>query len=447
MNDSAAQSSLSKSSRVISSLRRVGWGVADQALSSATNFAVGVFVARNVSKGDFGAFGLVFSTYLLVMGLTRAVATEPLLVRYSHVSQEELQKGSAAALGAALLAGIVMGALGVVAGLVIQGVLGSGLVALGVALPGLLIQDTWRMAFFASGRGSLAFANDAVWALVLVTGFLLLQVRDLTGVGWYTTAWGLGAGGAALFGYLQGRVRPKASGVLGWWRAHRDLASRYVGEFIVRSGGTQMITYAVGGIVSLAAVGALRAGQILLGPFNILFQGIWLVAVPEQVRLLRQGGRDFKKSAIALSSILAALALAFGLATRFLPAGIGRALLGDSWTGAQEVILPLALSMSGLGVVMGASSSLRALEAARRGLHARVVTTILLVVGGLSGAMLGGAVGTALGMASGYWIGGGVWWWHLIKELEDHDARAGVSHPHTSEEDEEDIERGLLPQP
>jgi hypothetical protein len=417
MIDPSARAFASLSTRFTSALRRVGWGIADQALSSATNFAVGVFVARNVTTVEFGAFGLVFSTYLLVLGLTRALATEPLLVRYSHVAHEEWREGAAAALGAALLIGVSAGAVGVVAGVLIQGVLGAGLIALGITLPGLLVQDSWRMTFFASGRGFRAFANDGVWGVVLIVGFFLLETRGLTGVGWFTAAWGLGAGVAAVFGYLQGRVRPKPSGVAGWWRAQHDLASRYVGEFIVRSGGTQLITYAVGGIVSVAAVGALRAGQILLGPFNILFQGLWLIAVPEQVRQLREGGQAFKRSAVALSALLAALALVYGSAAQLLPTEIGRALLGESWSGGREVILPMALSMAGLGVVMGASSGLRALEAARRGLHARIVTTVLLLIGGLSGAVVGGAVGTALGMAGAYWVGGCVWWWHLIKAL------------------------------
>ena len=35
----------------------------------------------------------------------------------------------------------------------------------GLTLPGLLLQDSWRFAFFALGRGSQAFLNDLVWAV------------------------------------------------------------------------------------------------------------------------------------------------------------------------------------------------------------------------------------------------------------------------------------------
>ena len=40
--------------------------------------------------------------------------------------------------------------------------------ALGLILPGLLLQDSWRYSFFALGQGSKAFVNDTVWTLTLV---------------------------------------------------------------------------------------------------------------------------------------------------------------------------------------------------------------------------------------------------------------------------------------
>ena len=69
--------------------RRASWSFGDQALSSLTNFALAVVVARAVTAEEFGAFGLAFSAYLLVLGLVRAVTAEPLLVRASHVEPAE----------------------------------------------------------------------------------------------------------------------------------------------------------------------------------------------------------------------------------------------------------------------------------------------------------------------------------------------------------------------
>ena len=43
--------------------RRLGWGVADQAVSSLTNFAVNIYIARELGAVEYGAFSLAYVTY------------------------------------------------------------------------------------------------------------------------------------------------------------------------------------------------------------------------------------------------------------------------------------------------------------------------------------------------------------------------------------------------
>ena len=64
--------------------RRLSWGVADQALSSLTNFAVAILVARSLGTEELGAFSIAFATYLIAVNASRGLATDPLVVRYSH---------------------------------------------------------------------------------------------------------------------------------------------------------------------------------------------------------------------------------------------------------------------------------------------------------------------------------------------------------------------------
>lgn len=49
----------------------LGWGVGDQALSSLTNFALGLITARTVTAYEFGAFSLAFATFTAGLGLAR----------------------------------------------------------------------------------------------------------------------------------------------------------------------------------------------------------------------------------------------------------------------------------------------------------------------------------------------------------------------------------------
>ena len=43
--------------------RRLGWGVADQGMSSLSNFAVNIYIARTLGAVQYGAFGLAYVTY------------------------------------------------------------------------------------------------------------------------------------------------------------------------------------------------------------------------------------------------------------------------------------------------------------------------------------------------------------------------------------------------
>ena len=58
----------------------------------------------------------------------------------------------------ALALGAVAGVVSLVVGLALGGGVGRALVALGVVLPGLLVQDAWRYVFFAAGRPAAASA-------------------------------------------------------------------------------------------------------------------------------------------------------------------------------------------------------------------------------------------------------------------------------------------------
>ena len=64
-------------------VRRLGWGVADQVVSSISNFVLGIVVARSLGAEGFGSFSLAFITYAFILSGSRGLSTAPLLVRFS----------------------------------------------------------------------------------------------------------------------------------------------------------------------------------------------------------------------------------------------------------------------------------------------------------------------------------------------------------------------------
>ncbi|PRX45616.1 O-antigen/teichoic acid export membrane protein [Prauserella shujinwangii] len=401
---------------------RLSWGLGDQAVSSLTNFAVGAFVARSLGAGAFGAFSLAWVTYGVLVNVSRGLATDPLMVRFSGVAADAWRGAVVRASGTALAVGVAggLGCLGL--GLVIGGPVGGAFAALGAVLPALLVQDSWRYAFFASGEGRKAFGNDLVWGAALVPAMLLASAHD--SVVAFVLAWGLAAAVAAGFGCVQTGVLPRLTVAATWLRQQRDLGPRYLVENASNSGGSQLRMYGLGAIAGLADVGAVRGVELLLGPFLAVLMGLSLVAVPEAARVLRRSPHRLRVFCLLLGGGQAAAALCWGTALLLLlPDRAGEFLLGAVWEPASALIVPATLGVVGASFFTGAATGLRALGAARRSLRSQLVASAAYVAGGLAGAALGGALGSAWGVAAGVAFGAVVWWAQFGAGLREHVAR------------------------
>lgn len=387
---------------------RMSWGLIDQAISSLTNFGVGIVVARNFGLEEFGSFTLAWFTYGLVVNVSRGLGTDPLVVRFSHAPVEQWRTAVSRTSATAIAIGVALGAVCLGVGLVVPGPVGEALAGLGVVLPALMLQDSWRFAFFAAGVGWKACLNDLVWGLSLI-GALLVAVQRETLFG-LMLAWGLAAGVAALFGFWQARIRPSFRGVPVWLREQRELGSRYLVENVTQSGGTQLRMYALGAIGGLAEVAALRGAQLLLGPLLAVLMGIGVVAVPEGVRWLRRSTRRLVQFCLALGAIEAAIALIWGIGLVLLPDDLGAALLGEVWAPASVLIVPLSLSVVASSFNTGATTGLRALGAARLSLRSQFVETALLLVATIVGAAVAGALGATWAGLAAVLVASVVWW-------------------------------------
>ncbi|HEX8940886.1 MAG TPA: hypothetical protein VF763_12070 [Candidatus Limnocylindrales bacterium] len=399
---------------------RLGWGLADQALSSATNFVLGVLVARSFGVLEFGAFSLAFATYNVAAAASRAVTAQPLVVRNSAVEHDIWREATARAAGTAFVLGVIVGAGCLAVAAAASGPLREAFLALGIMLPGLMVQDLWRFALFADGRGRAGFTNDLVWAAVQFPLLILVIAVGHGTILLATAAWGGAALIAALFGVAQTRVVPRPTGARAWLSEHRSLASRYLAEAGAYTVAGQLLLYAIGFVAGLAAVGEIRAAQLILGPLNVVLQGLILVAVPEAAAMLRRSpGRLRVLCLIAALSLGSVTLIWTGLILVF-PEPAGRALLRSAWPAAHSLALPWGLSFAAINVGAGALIGLRALAAAGRNLRAAVVTSAVAFVSGVAGAALGGAAGAAWAVAIANTTGIAVWWWEFRRGLREY---------------------------
>ncbi|MFD0417353.1 hypothetical protein [Streptomyces sp. NPDC127108] len=397
---------------------RLSWGVADQAVCSMTNFAVGIYVARSLGLAAFGVFSLAWVTYGVVLSVSRGLATDPLVVRFSGVPGWAWRGAATRSTGTALAVGGVVGAVSLVVGLGVGGRVGPAFAALGVVLPALLLQDAWRFSFFAVGTGRKAFLNDLLAGLALVPALLVAARVDTVAA--FVLAWGTAAAVAAGYGCLQSGIRPRLTGARAWVREHRDLGYRYLVENVGVSGASQLRAYGLGAIVGVSAVGVIRGAELLLGPFLAVLMGLSLVTVAEAARVLRRASHRLATFCLLLGGGQAVAALFWGGALLLVPDRIGEFVLGGVWNAASELIVPATLGVAGASLGVGATVGLRALGAARRSLRSQLFASAAYVGGGLGGAAAGGTVGSAWGVAAATVVSSAVWWLQLRSALREH---------------------------
>lgn len=404
--------SLLRSGAVRAMAGRLSWGLGDQAVSSLTNFAVGLYVARSLGTFAFGIFSLVWVTYGVVLNVSRGLATDPLMVRFSAVPQERWRVGVASASGTAIAVGCATGLISLVAGLAAGGPLGNAFIALALVLPGLLLQDAWRFAFFARGEGKKAFLNDVACGIALVPSLVI--AAHIGTVVAFVLAWGIAAALAAGYGWFQTGILPHPREFAGWLRAQRDLSVRYLVENVSNSGASQLRAYGLGAIAGITAVGTVRGAEQLLGPFLALLMGLSLVTVAEGARVLQRAPHRLKHFCMILGGGQAGAALCWGLGLLILvPDRAGRFVMGQVWDASSPLILPVTLAVVGASFATGAAAGLRALGAAKRSLRSQLIASLFYVTFGIAGAFLGGAAGSAWGVATATLTGSVVWWLQL----------------------------------
>lgn len=398
----------------IQPLRRLGWGVVDQGISSVSNLALGLFVARSFGAHSFGAFALAFVTYTVVINAARGLATDPLMVRFSGEANDRWRRATSSAAGTALTVGVLTGAVCIVAGLALPDPVGPAFVALGVGLPGLAVQDSWRFAFFAAGRGAQAFANDLLWTVLLVVTLVVMHLRGGGSAVQCLVAFGVTATLAAAMGGFQARTVPRWRLARPWLVAHSSLSLRYLVENVSMSGASQVRSFVLAGAAGLAAVGQVRASEMLLGPFFVLLMGVSQVAVPEASRVLQRNPNRLRHFCFVLGGSQAGGAVVWGvLLLTVFPLGPGTLLLKDLWEPTAQLIPAITLTVAGASFVTALTAGVRAMGASRRSLRAQLIGSTLYLVGGIAGAVLGGAVGTSWGVAAAVALSALVWWHHL----------------------------------
>jgi O-antigen/teichoic acid export membrane protein len=396
-------------------LRRVGAGIADQLLYSASNFALTIVVARSTTVDQFGLFSLLLTTNLILVAVARGLTSETLIVRYSAADVPSWRRAANSADGLSLLLGLASGVVVAVVALAVGGDFRNAGLALAVVLPGLLVQDFLRYAAIAAKRPSVALANDATQVVTQFAAIGVLLAVDRTTTPLLVLAWGGSAYLGAVVGTVMLKVLPRVSQVRDWWRREHDMASRYALDDLGSAVGPNAAVYVVAAVTGLEGPAAIRGAQTVFGPPSILNLSIQVAVVPELVRTLQKSVRAMDRRALFVGVAMAVMGGVWGGLALLAPDSLGRFLFGDTWDVARGLLVYYLINQVAAGLRQTPVLGLRALGAANRSLISRVIQLGVALIAQVTGAVIAGAEGVAIGLA----IGGpvivvGCWWQYRL---------------------------------
>jgi O-antigen/teichoic acid export membrane protein len=377
------------------------WGLVDQALFASSNFLLGITVAHTSKPKEFGAFSLVYVVFMFATGVARALAYEPLTVRFGGAPRDDLEAASDRSLAATMLFSLAVGALLIAASVVCGPVFRPYLLVLGLSIAALLVEDTFRGVCFAAGRPAVACACDAAWLVLQIVGFAVLFATRGHIAPWTLFAVWTGSCFLALIGTLiWAQIWPLPVRTT-WFAEHRRLIMAAFSNYALTSLPPYLVYAVLPAGASLGALGKLRAVYLLFGPLGVLNEGLLLGTLPVAVR--RGPGTVMRRLGIALSAASTLMAIVWSAAMLFLPNAIGQRLLGDNWAGTTSVRIALGVSLAAEACMIGAALILRAHGAQRRLASRRLLAAPVTICLSLILGHIYGAAGAAAGFAIGYW--------------------------------------------
>ncbi len=379
--------------------KRAGWNIADQALSALGNMLLVVVVARAVDADAFGAFAVGFLIYGIAVAVGKAVVGQPLAILHSSDSLPDFRMAVAKGQGVTIWLGAAFGLLCAVFGVLLSGAIAHVLLAVAICLPLLMAQDVLRMAFIAQGRADHATLIDFVKVgaqFALLFALLWVGVDE---VGLLTLSWGAAAVMSAVVGMVVLRSRPVLRGSRAWVARQGKLTKYLLAEYSLGLGAAQFGSMLVPMLGTTRDAGAIRGGQTLLGPLNVLWTAALAFAIPEISRRRAMSPVRRLQAMSAISGAMTVTALCYVGLLILLPDTVGAELFGASWAGAQSVLVPLGINSVASALGSGPGAMMLGMGLAKKTFRLNLVKAPILLGLLVPGTLLHGATGAAWAMA------------------------------------------------
>lgn len=276
--------------------RHVNWVLADQVMVSGSNFLTNIMLARYLGLTDFGQFALAWMLVLFVHSLHEALVVSPMISIGPQQSGDGLRKyyGAVFVNLAAFNTFIVLALFAVLwtaDRLVSQWDFEGIIIPIVFMVLANQLQHFCRRYFFAREQSVVSFGSDAVRYLGQIgLIFLLSRSVGLTPAAALLTMTATAAAGAVPVAFAATRQQferqTMRSIAVRHWRFSRWMLSSSIMNWMTG----YFLTAVTGPLLGMAAVGAMRSTQNIVGVSNIFVFGMENFIPVRAARRLAEGG-------------------------------------------------------------------------------------------------------------------------------------------------------------
>lgn len=403
-----------KSTRVVAISKALSVSVLNQAVSSGTNFALGLYLVRALTPAEFGIYGIGIAISLFYSGIGNALFLTQMIVHTPDKTMVDRRPYAArmlTALGLFCLITVLFALVVFVAG----GVYSPWLAHYsGLGLPITTASIAYVLKDFFVRHSYTA--RKEIWALevniaVALTLMALLLVRYYSpdkftseGALWFYAMCNM-IGAVAGFFLTQlplrtVRIRCMVEDAREAWHGGRWA----IGGVSVTWAQSQAYTYVTALLLGPAGVGYANAARMLITPFSMLAPAINQVTMPRLAELRLQNGRQMIKAGFFITSGLLVAAAVYAAIVILAADHLIPLILGNKFENlrpliiAWSIVLLLQLLRDGAGTILQVMKHFRVLMLTNTlSAVATVAFAVTLIkLYGVPGAIFGTGMGELL---------------------------------------------------
>lgn len=375
-------------------------------------------LARSYPLEAFSAFSIITAIHLILIGAQRGLIGDVFLIRFPKSGDSDLIP---AAVSASAMYGFLISSIAVCCGLLFSGLLPTLILAYGLAATPLFLQDTMRYCLIGQRRHGIVLSSDIILSFLQISSAIVFanflpHPESAGGISAILLGWGGSAIISAIVMFRALRLDSLRNHFALWIGEPIKLGARLCLDFLSYAATQQGATFIAAALTTVAAAGAIRGAQVLVGPIGVLASGI----SPLVLYHASQQADDSKlvmRLCGAIGAFLLAISVFVGIFISALPEWLGVHILGQTWPYAASVALPIASSLGLNSLGMAASLGLRAREQAGTGLKVRAITLPMALSLVPFATYFYGLSGAVIAMVITSFVSCCIWWHYLLKEL------------------------------